>query len=382
MKMLQQSEWKTICAVPRTTLDLGLTLLSGQCFNWYKQSSLFNIKSTDNNSDCYIGVINKTVISLRETDVPLSTTEPYKLQFCVWTFEPSSDSFLDDTRRYLESYFQFDLISLEKKIAEWSIADKIFDYFCQGLIGLRVLKQERFECFISYICSQNNNYPRIQSLVSKLKAKYGTYLGHVKLNNINTDHEPVAFYTFPTFEQLSECVKEKDLVEMGFGYRAKYIVQACEKLSKHGGEQYLDKLATLNENKIQESLCEFNGIGKKVADCIALFSLSANNAIGVDTHVLQITKKFYPKLADKSGSLTPKIYDSISSFYKKKFGDHAGWAANILFAANRSLGLAKDSQVTLKSILKVSDNLTIVKKKKPESQIVSNIIKTTKRIKR
>jgi N-glycosylase/DNA lyase len=379
---LQQSEWRLIRAIPRSSLDLELTLFSGQCFNWLKQSSLFKTKISENAKERYFGVLNKSVIELRSSEVSQSNDGTYQLQFCMWTDGPVQADLLDRTKVYLDNYFQFDLINLEQKIAEWSAQDKIFGFFCQGLSGLRVLQQERFECFISYICSQNNNFQRIQSLVGKIKERYGVYLGHIKLDSEIDGQESVAFYAFPSFEQLSNKVKERDLAEMGFGYRAKYIVQACERLSKHGGDKYLDNIANLEESKIQDALCEFNGIGKKVADCIALFSLSAHNAIGVDTHVLQITKKFYPKLTEKSGSLTPKIYNGISEFYKKKFGEHAGWAANILFAANRSLGLAKDASVSAKTILKKNSDSTIVKKTKRESAVISTIIKTTKRIKK
>ena len=54
----------------------------------------------------------------------------------------------------------------------------------------------------------------------------------------------------------------------------------------------------------------FSGVGKKVADCVALFCLDQFNAVPVDTHVWQIACRDYqeglPGLADTK-SLTDKV---------------------------------------------------------------------------
>ena len=58
---------------------------------------------------------------------------------------------------------------------------------------------------------------------------------------------------------------------------------------------------------------ELPGIGPKVADCICLMSLDKAEAIPVDTHVWQITKKNYLPLLSKSKSLTDKVYKQIGT---------------------------------------------------------------------
>ena len=51
------------------------------------------------------------------------------------------------------------------------------------------------------------------------------------------------------------------------------------------------------------------GVGNKVADCIALFSLDCPGSVPVDTHVFQIAQKLgYVKGLNKNSSLTEKLY--------------------------------------------------------------------------
>ena len=75
------------------------------------------------------------------------------------------------------------------------------------------------------------------------------------------------------------------------------------------------------------------GIGLKVADCIALFSLDCNSCIPVDTHIWQIYQKVYKK-DKKETKLNKKNYDLISDFFEKKFEKYPGWAHSLLFTAD------------------------------------------------
>lgn len=59
------------------------------------------------------------------------------------------------------------------------------------------------------------------------------------------------------------------------------------------------------------ALCELPGVGSKVADCVCLMSLDKTSAIPVDTHVWQITEKYYMKNLSKTKSLTDKLYKQI-----------------------------------------------------------------------
>ena len=86
---------------------------------------------------------------------------------------------------------------------------------------------------------------------------------------------------------------------------------------------------------VQALLCECPGIGRKVADCVALFALDQTESIPVDTHVWDICCRDY----DPSGelraakSLTPTVYERVGDTFRSRFGAKAGWAHSVLFAA-------------------------------------------------
>jgi len=68
-----------------------------------------------------------------------------------------------------------------------------------------------------------------------------------------------------------------------------------------------------------------------VADCVSLFSLDFPWLVPCDTHVLEISKKYFSK--------PEKNHDKIQEKFRVIFGDFAGWAHCVLFAA--SLGKRK-----------------------------------------
>jgi N-glycosylase/DNA lyase len=140
------------------------------------------------------------------------------------------------------------------------------------------------------------------------------------------------------------------IIDLGFGYRAKFITSSCQTLF-HKGDDWLFQLrATKSAQDVQNELLELHGVGRKVADCIALFSLDKKDAIPVDTHVWAIACRDYDSELLNSKSLTPKIYNHVGELFRKRFGSHAGWAHSVLFAAEiapwRDL-LPKEMQVAI-----------------------------------
>src|SRR5690606_31706145 len=133
-------------------------------------------------------------------------------------------------------------------------------------------RQDPFECLMSFICTSNNNIGRICGMLERLCRTYGDYLGEYEEEN--NRHE---FYRFPTFDQLEKAT-EKELKDLGFGYRAKYIVDTVKKLKElnSDGKNYLYELKKIkNSAEVLEKLTAFPGVGLKVASCVALYSLDA-----------------------------------------------------------------------------------------------------------
>lgn len=78
---------------------------------------------------------------------------------------------------------------------------------------------------------------------------------------------------------------------MGFGYRAEFIVDSVRMISENGGEKWIRDLVNGEYDEVKEKLMTLKGIGRKVADCICLFSLGCHDSVPIDTHMFQIAKK-------------------------------------------------------------------------------------------
>lgn len=167
-------------------------------------------------------------------------------------------------------------------------------------------------------------------MLSSFRQKYGNFMMAIPAQN----YDDISLYSFPTLESLT-LATEADLRSMGLGYRAKYMTETRDLLLKCGGEDFLLGLRTeKNGQVVQDSLIQFSGIGRKVADCIALFSLDQEDAIPVDVHVQQIASRDYdPKVLGSAKSITPTIYRQVGDLFRTRFHSYAGWAHTLLFVA-------------------------------------------------
>eukprot|EP00741_Cyanophora_paradoxa_P021450 tig00021352_g20707.t1 len=297
----QGEEWRRL-QIRRAELDLRFSLLTGQTFRWKE------IARTEGGGE-WRGVVRDKIVSLRQ--------DPESLQYRVHGVgDPAS------AEQLLVEFFNLDH-PLESLYSSWVEADCRFRAVGPCLPGARVLRQDPVECVFSFICSSNNNISRITSMVASLCRALGRPLGEV-------DGE--SYYQFPTLEAL-QSVSEEALREASFGYRAPWIAKAARMLLERGGEEYLLSLRGRPREEVQEALTQLPGVGKKVAACIALFSLDKHDEIPVDTHVWQIAVRHYlPHLKNKS--LTPAVHDAVGAFFRERFGPYAGWAHNTLFVAD------------------------------------------------
>jgi|GEM_PF-1139616 len=288
--------WLQLCSTKE--LILKNTLLNGQCFNW---------KHAGQSS--FIGVLNNFVVKLRETDDGMVEYH------CV-----SGDK--KALKAILTNYFQLN-VNMSDLYKEWGDSWPKMKIIGSCIKGLRIVRQNKVECLLSFICSSNNNISRITQMLDKLRGTFGSPI--------------MDLFMFPTLDQLCE-VEETQLREMGFGYRAKYIVGTVQKLQKLGGEEWLEDLRLLDQSnesleKVRAALIQLDGVGPKVADCVALFCLDRTSVIPVDTHVWQIACRDFNRDLVNAKSLTPKVYSQVGTCFRDKFGSHAGWAHSVLFAA-------------------------------------------------
>ena len=330
-KLAPENEWVDLEVSP-AELRPSSTLTNGQCFNWMVVDTEEKEEVTASNGSPrqsawgthdateWIGPLGNRVLSIKETP----TTTLFRV-----IHGP-----LDGTKEHLKQYFR-----LETRLAplykEWSKADPRMAKIAAAIPGVRILRQSPLECMISFICSSNNNIPRITKMLSAFREQYGSFMMEIPVESSeDEDKTSLSIFSFPSLASLGNA-SEDDLRAMGLGYRAKYIVGTVALLEEKGGEDFLLQLRTTDDcQAVQDELTQFSGIGRKVADCIALFSLDSDEAIPVDVHVQHIASRDYdPTVLGQSKSLTPTIYQRVGDLFRSRFKNRAGWAHSLLFVA-------------------------------------------------
>ena len=216
-----------------------------------------------------------------------------------------------------------------KEIVRSISRDKIVKNAVKHYPGLRITRQEPFQCYISFIVSANSNIPNIRLSLQKLCRKFGA----------KTHVEKREFFVFPTPQILANATMS-DLLECGLGYRAKYVKSASHAVvSEEIDFKYLKKT---KYQIAKESLLKIPGIGGKVADCILLFSLEKLEAFPLDTWMTKIMQKYYPsKFSLGKNTITKKRYERIHQEVIDYFGNFAGYSQQFLFKMERDLNEKK-----------------------------------------
>ena len=191
--------------------------------------------------------------------------------------------------------------------------------------GLRLIRQNPFQCYISFIVSSNSNIPNIKSRLQNLCKTFGR-------RKIVDGRE---FFLFPEPSDLANA-SVLDIKKCGLGYRAKAVKTAS--LSVLDGKIDFDFLKKIDYHTAKEELTKVFGIGNKVADCILLFSLEKLEAFPLDRWMLRILQKYYSKeFQISTKTLTEKTYDQLHENIVEHFGSYAGYAQQFLFKMEREL---------------------------------------------
>jgi N-glycosylase/DNA lyase len=198
-----------------------------------------------------------------------------------------------DTRRYFG--LDKDLGAIYRSInRDATIAAAIRRY-----PGLRLIRQEPWECLLSYICSANSSIPQIKRMLTNLAARFGDELWLGDYSD----------FSFPTPEQLEGATLQQ-LKDCKVGFRAKFLLNA---IRKHDGIEWS-----------REGLMGLDGVGPKIADCVSLFALGVTDAFPIDVWIRRGMEKAYFRGRKAS-------YNDISNFARNHFGKYAGYAQEYLY---------------------------------------------------
>lgn len=177
--------------------------------------------------------------------------------------------------------------------------------------GMRVTLNDPWETTLCFLVSQLNNVKRIRKIVRNIKKRYGKKI---------YGEDNTVYYSIPDAETLSSATV-KDLMECGAGFRARYIINSAKYCRDN---MNLESLRSLKYQELKEELMRMDGVGEKVADCIALMGYGKLEAFPIDVWVKRTMERLYFE-----GKNT-RIRD-IRKFAEDRWGRYAGFAQQYIF---------------------------------------------------
>jgi N-glycosylase/DNA lyase len=179
--------------------------------------------------------------------------------------------------------------------------------------GLRVLRQDPWECLASFILSSTKQIVQIRQITSLLCERYGEPLAVAP-------GWPAAF-AFPSPARLAR-VTEAELRACKMGFRAPYLLATASLIAN--GQFELARLHPLPVEVARAELMKLPGVGRKIADCVLLFAHGFESAFPVDVWVTKALRQLY--FPRRRVSL-----HCLHRFAATHFGPRAGYAQQYLF---------------------------------------------------
>jgi N-glycosylase/DNA lyase len=261
--------------------DLGTTLESGQFFRWTREGEAFTI----------LRGLRLFRARQRENELEVQGADRW---FAREFF--SLDHDLGAVER-----------ALRRDRALWPALD--------ACPGLRLLRQDPWECAAAFILSAASNIPRIARTVEAIAQAAGR---RVTLGERSG-------WAFPRPAAMPD---EAALRRLGAGFRAPYLERAARLAA--GG--LLEEIPALGTDDARETLQVLPGVGVKVADCVLLFAYGRLGVFPVDTWIRKVMIRLYFR-----GRRVPDR--AIRAFAQERWGDHAGYAQQYLYHWSRRGGL-------------------------------------------
>lgn len=258
--------------------DLAMTLNSGQVFHWEKQGRGF------------IGAIGETPVYVQQDGRRLN--------------------FSGVSAKAIVDYFALDhpldeICATFPKDAAMNSARE----FCRGL---RIIRQPKWECLATFICSSMKQVAHIRQISAALRRHFGA----VKKVFGRT------IFTFPAPERLART-SETELRACALGYRARNLLVTARWVASDVAN--LQSWNNLSDSDLRKRLCDLPGVGTKVANCVMLFAYERTSAFPIDVWIERVLREQY--FAAKS-RVTAK---TLAEFAATNFGAHGGYAQQYLF---------------------------------------------------
>jgi N-glycosylase/DNA lyase len=280
-----------------TDYDLAATLSSGQAFRWRFADGFWT------------GVIGHHWVRLKNDGaaIEIQTEGPVT----EWSWLRSYLQVGQDLRQILSTFPD----------------DEPMQAVVNGCRGLRLLRQEPWECLASFILSSTKQIIQIQQIVAQVCTRFGEPL------RVPSGHP--GEFSFPSAERLAG-VSEAELRACRMGFRAPYLLRAAQRVASR--ELDLARLGQYDLETARARLMELRGVGRKIADCVLLFAYGFPAAFPVDIWIMKGLRELY----FRRRRVTLK---RLQGFAQTHFGPNAGYAQQYLFHYMRTKQLRHDPGV-------------------------------------
>ena len=275
---------------PVRDYDLSATLSSGQAFRWQSRD------------DSWIGIIGTHWVRLCSDEFSITAE----------TAEPIADW------NWLTTYLQLE-VDLSAVLLTFP-DDEPMRSAVAGCRGLRMLRQEPWECLASFILSSTKQILQIQQIVALLCERYG--------EPIPAGPGCAPAFSFPSPARLARAT-ESELRACKMGFRAPYLLETARQII--GGHLDPVRLQHWPVETARDELMKLPGVGRKVADCVLLFAYGFQSAFPVDVWVMKALRQLYfPRRRIN--------LQRLHGFAAEHFGPNAGYAQQYLFHYARTKG--------------------------------------------
>ncbi len=285
--------------LPVRDYDLAATLDSGQVFRWQRDG------------DAWAGVLGKQSLRLTQTEKGIHAQAAAPVT--DWNF----------LREFLQS--DVNLAAILKTFPD----DEPMRAAIAACPGLRLLRQDPWECLASFILSSTKQIVQIRQIVALLCERFGEPCSGVSAERRRIDDggflpkaaTPINLFSFPTPQRLAACT-EKELRDCKMGFRAPSLLAAARRIAD--GSFDLERIRTLDYAAARAELMTLRGVGGKIADCVLLFGYGFDSAFPVDVWIERALQELYFPRRRASEQ-------RLRKFAATHFGPHAGYAQQYLF---------------------------------------------------
>jgi N-glycosylase/DNA lyase len=283
--------------LPGRDYDLAATLDSGQVFRWQKIE------------DSWHGVVGNHFVQLTQNENGIHARSAAPV--ADWNF----------LRDFLQT--EIDLSAVLQTFPD----DDPMRRAVAACRGLRLLRQDPWECLASFILSSTKQIVLIRQIVALLCEQFGepTCGGGLRppfsANEKSSAVTDRRYNVFPSPQRIA-AVSEAELRACKMGFRAPSLLAAARQISD--GSFDLEKIRNLDYAAARAELMRLRGVGGKIADCVLLFGYGFDSAFPVDVWIERALQQLYfPRRRANEKRLR--------KFAATHFGPHAGYAQQYLF---------------------------------------------------